>query len=1358
MQKPHLYTKKKIAIILFLVIAIYTVVFTMISTWYAKNKDMKYPEFNMMSVYAGAASWTDETFGSVKIIDFVTGGDRNPLYKGKILINYRSYGTMVADGIYNVYRSDGTYSQYGVNGSFSIQMTDFTSKGIANTPVSNYLNFPMSGSILQTGNEKGNWWKANITISPAPDGYRVTTTSISANNVFSTDSATIKDDEGKDVTISGARNASPSISVDQSTGKIKVSYNLLKSTQPVFHYELAPNSYDLYIDNEFEGFHSAHTPFELTKPSKNKKAVVQYYLDGQENESLTQTATRTGCVYDYEGTGGLITKTPDGKFVLYGSGNAYLRSLWKWQGNFPVLNALDNYTGTDGKKYKFIRWDVYSGASVSSGVENGTSLDDYCNANPAADDYGTVTARAIYTSIYHVKFNPNNGDETTETDILNGDTIPFPTVTKKGYTLIGWRATNGKDYQSGSSYDVGSDTTFDAIWQENNYTIKYDANASQYTTNIATGTVEDTQAKYDHTVFIRDNAYKLKGYYFTGEWNTKPDGSGTALKAGKETNDFPNLTDEANGTVTIYAQWKARTYHISFKSYKPSKASSEVTGNVPETITYIYDQADSSLSSNTLKLKGWTFTNWNTSSDGSGTSVGDGDSIKSTIDRIIDDNNLTTRDDESTISFFPQWRQNVFYFDFLKNKPSKATAEVTGIMRRQKCLYDDDNNLQENRYALKGWTFKGWNDKPDGSGKAYANKEDVTNETAEDGKIVNLYAQWEQIKITVTFYPNRPTASNNTHNASEQVKRGGADAKAYSYVYAYDSNPSYCHKNTFTLTGWHYTGWRNGTNCIDSSVTEYAPTIPLQTIIDQEQVLENNQTVLSLYAAWTANTYTVRYNRGHNKNDYKEQVCIYDKEYKVQNNIFTMTDDNFRQNMDDTTFTYNVGGDAFKAKYSPSGLSGTTGNQYDNDLKKGFDYEFLCWTKPEQKESDTYEIIAKDKYEGTNEECMVAGKNFTNLAGQNKDNDQINYWAFWNAVPNITLKRSSSHFNIFEGAKITAADLAKRATSYDKEAGSLDQSMKVKSIEYSNGEKVNHPDKIATTPDHIGSYKGTMTVTDKRGAVRDWEFTGNIVYNHLPKITATKERYLLRRTVKNMTLDALRSELEDTIEYEDKEDKEAEKIGLFKDDFVWTEDKKGDFNRLYEGFSNCKMDSLRMEELKKSLEEVDYTDYYEKVTDSSGSYETEVITPYAPKKVQAFYEYTDMFGKKSSYGQNGENFAASEEIGTVVRETINSADSRYDQMTIGKIDEDTEINTRAYKDEYYTSFYVRFLSNKYRAGTAQNPYGLESLSYWVMDKSRKKELENVMKNETIKESYHFSSQEIKNLQKSGSKDYSRYKK
>lgn len=72
----------------------------------------------------------------------------------------------------------------------------------------------------------------------------------------------------------------------------------------------------------------------------------------------------------------------------------------------------------------------------------------------------------------------------------------------------------------------------------------------------------------------------------------------------------------------------------------------------------------------------------------------------------------------------------------------------TGTMADQSHTYDRKQALTANTFAREGYRFTGWNTRGDGKGKAFTDKQTVTNLLAHDGAVGVLYAQWERIPET----------------------------------------------------------------------------------------------------------------------------------------------------------------------------------------------------------------------------------------------------------------------------------------------------------------------------------------------------------------------------------------------------------------------------------------------------------------------------------------------------------------------------------------------------------------------------------------------------------------------------------
>ena len=131
---------------------------------------------------------------------------------------------------------------------------------------------------------------------------------------------------------------------------------------------------------------------------------------------------------------------------------------------------------------------------------------------------------------------------------------------------------------------------------------------------------------------------------------------------------------------------------------------------------------DKQLSSNTFTREGYTFTGWNTKADGKGTGYADG--------AIVNFSANTT--------LYAQWTQNpVITFDANGGE---------GNMGAQTVNPGESAALSANTFTRADYDFTGWNTAKDGTGKAYADKANITT-----NENVTLYAQWTLHKYHVRW-------------------------------------------------------------------------------------------------------------------------------------------------------------------------------------------------------------------------------------------------------------------------------------------------------------------------------------------------------------------------------------------------------------------------------------------------------------------------------------------------------------------------------------------------------------------------------------------------------------------------------
>jgi uncharacterized repeat protein (TIGR02543 family) len=276
------------------------------------------------------------------------------------------------------------------------------------------------------------------------------------------------------------------------------------------------------------------------------------------------------------------------------------------------------------------------------------------------------------------------------------------------------------DFGSGWQY-LGFDLTFktyvDQTYVEPTYTVTYDGNG--YTGG--TVPIDSTAYHSGDTVTVLGNTGSLvkTGYTFAG-WNTAADASGTSYDGGG------NFT-MGTSNVTLYAQWTINTYTVTYDANGATSGSVPVDGNNP----YDYNSTVTVLgNSGNLTQTGYTFNNWNTAANGSGTSYAPGDTFSITADTTL----------------YAQWTINTYTVTYDANGATSGSVPVDG-----NSPYDYNSTVtvlgNSGNLTQTGYTFNNWNTAANGSGTSYA-PEDTFSITAD----TTLYAQW-----TPNAYPTTVT-------------------------------------------------------------------------------------------------------------------------------------------------------------------------------------------------------------------------------------------------------------------------------------------------------------------------------------------------------------------------------------------------------------------------------------------------------------------------------------------------------------------------------------------------------------------------------------------------------------------------
>jgi uncharacterized repeat protein (TIGR02543 family) len=305
-----------------------------------------------------------------------------------------------------------------------------------------------------------------------------------------------------------------------------------------------------------------------------------------------------------------------------------------------TYDVPDNLTsnGFTRTGYDFAGWSTNANGPVV--YADGASVSNLtAEANGAVDLYAQWVGHS-----YIVRFDGNAADAVGSTDEMGmtydvPDNLTSNGFTRTGYDFAGWstNANGAVVYADGASVsnltaeNHGSVTLY-AQWTAHTYTVRFDANGGD-------GEMSDQLFTYDVATNLEANAFSRIGYDFAG-WSTSANGPVVYADGAS----VSNLTAEANGVVTLHAQWTAHTYTVHF-----DKNAENATGEMAD-MSFTYDQSQP-LPSNRFSRDCYEFVGWTRNADGSGDIYNDGTDVL----------NLTA-EANGTVTLYAKWTVDYAYF------------------------------------------------------------------------------------------------------------------------------------------------------------------------------------------------------------------------------------------------------------------------------------------------------------------------------------------------------------------------------------------------------------------------------------------------------------------------------------------------------------------------------------------------------------------------------------------------------------------------------------------------------------------------------------------------------------------------
>ena len=573
-------------------------------------------------------------------------------------------------------------------------------------------------------------------------------------------------------------------------------------------------------------------------------------------------------------------------------GKQFCDRIYKEDGYWYIVNPTLDLTGVsveDTYQQNYDSEDTrYLYGVVSETTVNGEQFEDQTNI-------GNELARKYTFTMHH----NTPGSISTEYELPAGTSLGnylTNSLTRTGYTFAGWytAATGGSRCDSSMTMP-GNDLTIYAHWTANNYTVRFNPNGGA-------GRMADEGFVYDQAKALTNNAFSRTGYTFAG-WAKSA--TGTAEYTNGQS--VKNLTASANGTITLYAVWTPITYNVRFNS----NGGTGQMANQP----IVYDKA-TALTKNSFTRTGYSFAGWSATASGTA-AYSDGASVTnlaSTAGATVDlyatwspnrytvtfnPNGGTGRMAGQTVDYdkdliltknsftrtgysFAGWSSSasgrVEYTDGAKVRNLSSTGGSielfavwtphsyvvkfntnggTGTMAPQDFTYDSNQELSENAFSRIGYEFAGWAASADGD-MVYKDKESVTNLASEEGAEVNLFAVWVPNEYTVKYDPN------------------GGMGSMRDQAMVYDQRAE-LFENGFTRDGYVFQGWavRAGGDVV------YADKDLVRNLTSV------NGKVLTFYAVWAANNYTVEFDANGGEGKMDPQKFVYDEAQPLTANAYS---------------------------------------------------------------------------------------------------------------------------------------------------------------------------------------------------------------------------------------------------------------------------------------------------------------------------------------------------------------------------------------------------------------------------------------------------------------------------------------
>lgn len=455
-------------------------------------------------------------------------------------------------------------------------------------------------------------------------------------------------------------------------------------------------------------------------------------------------------------------------------------------------------------------------------------------------------------------------------------------------------------------------------------------NQCSYTVNYSAGTdgigsVPSQTANYNTAINIASSAgLSRKGYSFNG-WLCSDDNkiynSGDSF-AGKWIFN-PTKPSTIHKDYNMTAQWKAKTYTVTYDKNQPAAAAKNenaVSGEMSKEDKFTYD-TPKALTANGFKLKGWTFTCWNTKPNGSGESY----TNAQTICNANNGNNM---------KLYAQWVPNVYK---IKVNNAGGTGDVSAIYEKYDngFYYDDTCSkiVKDNKISVPvrtNYTFEGYyNGKGDVQVIDSKGNIKVKNNNYRDDNAV--IAHWTAQTFTITCVDNN--SEKDTSGAGtfyEWFTKGFYSDSTHTKAITADQTVKVPTRKHFTFKGYFTK------NCSAIDEGAYKTADKGQQIVNEKGkiVAQNTQITknTTIYAVWVPDQFTITLDsNGATSKGTRSYTEVYGK-YNVTGKQTTETDG---KDSKDVSTEYTGAWQYFTAPYDGTYTFAAGGEKQELNLKAG---------------------------------------------------------------------------------------------------------------------------------------------------------------------------------------------------------------------------------------------------------------------------------------------------------------------------------------------------------------------------------------------------------------------------------------